>query len=113
MKRVVEVPVTTGQVVITQGEPADRFYIIESGAFTVTQVQAPGAAPVVLRQLGADQVFGELGLLNQAPRSATITADSDGLLLALEGADFLALVGAGGPLREQLLGLYAARPATG
>ncbi len=113
MRHVIEVPVTAGQVVITQGEPADRFYIIESGAYTVTQAQEPGAAPVVLRQLGPDQVFGELGLLNQAPRSATITADSDGLLLALEGADFLALVGAGGPLRGRLEGLYAARPATG
>jgi MFS family permease len=111
MHRVVEVPVTAGETVVRQGDPADRFYIIESGAFTVTQVQSPGAEPVVLRHLGPDEVFGELGLLNQAARSATVTADADGMLLALSGADFLELVGASGPLRGRLLGLYS--PATG
>ena len=101
-----ETPVTAGQVVVQQGEPADRFYMIESGSFVVTQEQAPGAPPVTLRHLGANEVFGELGLLNQAPRSATVTAESDGVLLELAGADFLKLVGAGGPLRGRLLGLY-------
>jgi MFS family permease len=112
MRKVVEVPVTAGEAVVRQGEPADRFYIIESGSFTVTQTQTPGAAPVVLRKLGPDEVFGELGLLNQTPRTATVTADIDGLLLALERDDFLALVGASGPLRGRLLGLYGGRAAT-
>jgi MFS family permease len=106
MHRLVEVPMVAGQAAVTQGETADRFYIIETGTFTVTQVQSPGAAPVVLRQLGPDQVFGELGLLNSAPRSATVTADTDGVLLALEGKDFLRLVGASGDLQGRLLGLY-------
>ena len=106
MHRLVEVPMVAGQAAVTQGEAADRFYIIEKGAFTVTQVQSPGAAPVVLRQLGPDQVFGELGLLNSAPRSATVTADVDGVLLALAGKDFLRLVGASGDLQGRLLGLY-------
>ena len=107
LKRVVELPVKAGEAVVTQGQPADRFYIIESGAFTVSQTQTPGGAPVVLRHLGPDEVFGELGLLKRAPRSATVTADTDGLLLALSGEDFLTLVGASGPLRGRLLGLYA------
>lgn len=112
MRKVVELPVTAGQSVIQQGDPADRFYIIESGTFTVSQAQAPGAEPVPLRQLGADQVFGELGLLNRTPRTATVTADTDGLLLALGRDDFLTLVGASGPLRGRLLGLYGGRAAT-
>ncbi len=107
LKRVVEVPVTAGQAVVRQGDPADRFYIIESGAFNVTQADPAGGPPVVLRQIGPDAVFGELGLLNRTPRTATVTALTDGLLLALERDDFLALVGAGGPLRGRLLGLYA------
>jgi hypothetical protein len=108
-----ETPVTAGQVVVRQGEPADRFYMIESGSFAVTQEAAPGATPVVLRHLGANEVFGELGLLNQAPRSATVTAESDGVLLELAGKDFLKLVGAGGDLRGRLLGLYAGSPSSG
>ena len=106
LARMREARVTAGQVVVAQGEPADRFYMIDSGSFLVTQEQAPGAPPVTLRHLGANEVFGELGLLNQAPRSATVTAASDGLLLELAGPDFLELVGAGGPLRGRLLGLY-------
>jgi len=106
MHKVFEVPVKAGDAIVRQGEPADRFYIIEDGTFTVTQEPTPGAAPVVLRQLGPDDVFGELGLLNRTPRTATVTANTDGVLLALGANDFLALVGAGGPLRGRLTGLY-------
>jgi MFS family permease len=108
-----ETPVTSGQVIVRQGEPADRFYMIESGSFAVTQEATPGATPVVLRHLGANEVFGELGLLNHAPRSATVTAESGGVLLELAGKDFLKLVGAGGDLRGRLLGLYAGGPSSG
>jgi len=106
LARVHEATVTAGQVIIRQGDPADRFYMIESGSFAVTQETARGAPPVVLRHLGPNDVFGELGLLRDLPRSATITAESDGALLELAGKDFLELVGAGGPLRGRLLGLY-------
>jgi MFS family permease len=101
-----EMSVTAGQVVVLQGDPADRFYMIESGSYIVTQEQVPGAAPVVLRHLGTNEVFGELGLLQGSARTATVTAESDGVLLELAGRDFLKLVGAGGPLRGRLLGLY-------
>jgi hypothetical protein len=106
LARVRETPVTAGQVVVRQGDPADRFYMIESGTFVVTQATAPGAPASVLRRLGINQVFGELGLLHGSPRTATVTAETDGVLLELDGADFLELVGAGGPLRSRLLGLY-------
>ena len=101
-----EVPVKAGEVVIRQGEPADRFYMIESGNFVVTQQGAPDGPAAVLRRLGSNEVFGELGLLREAPRTATVTAESDGTLLELDGADFLRLVGASGALRSRLLGLY-------
>jgi MFS family permease len=106
LARVHEAPVTAGQVVIRQGDPADRFYMIQSGSFVVTQQATPDAAAVVLRHLAANDVFGELGLLRELPRSATVTAETDGVLLELSGKDFLELVGAGGPLRGRLLGLY-------
>jgi MFS family permease len=112
MKQIVEVPVVAGDVVVRQDDPADRFYIIEAGTFTVTQLHEPSAEPVVLRSLGPDQVFGELGLLHRTSRTATVTADTDGLLLALDRDDFLDLVGAAGPLRGRLLGLYTGGGAT-
>jgi MFS family permease len=100
------VDVAAGQVIVRQGDPADRFYIIASGSFTVSQA-APDGTSTVLRQLGPDEVFGELGLLNQAPRSATVTADTAGTLFEMDGDDFLALVGGSGDVRARLLGLYA------
>jgi MFS family permease len=112
MRHVTEVPIKAGEPVLSQGDPADRFYIIESGTFQVTQAAPTSGEPVALRALGPDEVFGELGLLNRTPRTATVTAETDGLLLALERDDFLALVGAAGPLRGRLLGLYGGRSAT-
>lgn len=100
------VDIVAGQEIVRQGEPADRFYIIVSGSFTVTQDTDAGET-IVLRHLGPDMVFGELGLLRRAPRSATVTADEPGTLLEMDGDDFLRLVGAGGELRGRLLGLYA------
>ncbi len=106
LHRLREHPVAASEVVIRQGEPADRFYIVESGTFAVTQAATSGAAPILLRELGPDSVFGELGLLNRGPRTATVTAKIDGVLLELDGPDFLTLVGANAPLRGRLLGLY-------
>ena len=111
MHRVTEVPVSAGTPVVTQGEAADRFYIIESGSFTVSQVPPEGGPPRVLRQLGENKVFGELGLLRREPRSATVTADTDGLLLALDRDEFLALVGVG-ELRSRMMGLYSGYSGT-
>jgi MFS family permease len=103
--------VQAGQVIVRQDEPADRFYIIEDGSFTVTQLTDAGTE-IELRRLGPDQVFGELGLLNRTARTATVTADAPGRLLEMDGDDFLELVGAGGELRGRLLGLYGAATAT-
>ena len=95
-----------GQVIVRQGDAADRFFIIEDGTFTVSQVDGSGNERI-LRQLGPDEVFGEIGLLNEAPRSATVAAETTGKLLEMDGDDFLQLVGASGDVRAQLLGLYA------
>ena len=103
--------VVAGQTIVRQGEPADRFYIIVDGAFTVSQTTDAGT-DVELRTLGADQVFGELGLLNRTARTATVTATAPGTLLEMDGEDFLQLVGASGDLRGRLLGLYAGPGST-
>ena len=110
LEQLVEVPMAAGDVVIRQGDRADRFYVIESGTVVVTQTDAAGAARE-LRQMGADEVFGELGLLSGAPRSATVTAASDGLLLALDADAFLDLVGRRPAVRGRLMNRYDQVPA--
>jgi CRP-like cAMP-binding protein len=102
-------------VVIREGDAPDRFYIIESGRFLVDQRDPGTGVERRLREMGADEVFGELGLMNQAPRSATVTAASDGRLLALEGEEFLELLNVGqgmsGLLLERYGGAGVAPPA--
>jgi CRP-like cAMP-binding protein/predicted MFS family arabinose efflux permease len=101
----VEVPVAVGDVVIRQGDPSDRFYLIAEGRFSVTQVGAAGQA-VQLREIGPADPFGEIGLLTGGPRTATVTALSDGRLFALDRDEFLSLVGSGPGLSSGLLDVY-------
>jgi MFS family permease len=104
--RGLELDVPAGHVVIRQGDPADRFYLIVDGSFEVTQAAEPGAPQAVLRLMGADEVFGEIGLLTAAPRTATVTAATAGRLVALDGPHFLELVGTGAELGPRLLALH-------
>jgi MFS family permease len=96
------VPMAAGEVVVREGDPADRFYLIADGTLSVSQ----GADATHLRDLGPGDVFGEIGLLRQSPRTATVTATTDGSLLALEGDQFLELVSAGPGLSTRMLDLY-------
>lgn len=100
------VRVTPGEVIIRQGDPADRFFHILDGSFEVTQTKDPGGAPRFLRTMGPDEVFGEIGLLRSVPRTATVTAAAEGALLALDGQRFLELVGAGPGLTSRLLDMH-------
>ena len=103
-RALVAVPVAAGEVVIAEGAAADRFYVVDSGTFRVSQ--ARDGEQVTLRDLGPNDVFGEIGLLRGVPRTATVTATSNGLLYALDAAPFSALVGSGPGLSTRLLDLY-------
>ncbi len=82
--RLVEVPVSAGEVVIRKGEPGDRFYMVADGALEVTN-------GVHARARRGD-FFGELALLRDIPRTATVIATTRSRLYALERDDFLAAV---------------------
>ena len=100
------VPVTVGQEVVRQGDPADRFYVIAEGTQRVTHVPEGGGPSTELRNLGPGDVFGEIGILRKSPRTATVTATTDGLLMALDADEFLELVGSGQGLSSRLLDVY-------
>jgi MFS family permease len=104
-RRLQTVDVSAGRSVIEQGAVADRFYIIDTGTFAVSQRSGDGA-PVALRTLGPGEVFGEIGLLSSVPRTATVTAVEAGRLFALDKNGFLGLVDAGPGLTTQLLDRY-------
>jgi CRP-like cAMP-binding protein len=73
-----------GDVVIRQGDVGDRFYVIETGRFAVTIDGEPRA------ELGPGDFFGEVALLRDMPRTATVTAlDDDSVLYSLARDDFV------------------------
>jgi len=103
--RLRERPMADGDVIVRQGDAADRFYIVQAGEVMVTQV-GPDGVERTLRRLGPGDVFGELGLLRGGIRTATVAAAGDGSLLELGRADFLELVGGTAALRSRMLTLY-------
>jgi MFS family permease len=84
--QLVPVDVAPGTAVVMQGDPGDRFYVIESGRFAVSVDDTPGV------ELGPGDFFGEIALLRDVPRTATVTATTAGRLQALERHDFLEAV---------------------
>jgi putative peptide zinc metalloprotease protein len=90
-----------GQTVIRQGDPGDRFYVVEQGHLEVTQRDARGVTEVV-DQLDRGRYFGELALLRDAPRNATCRATVPTELLSLSRPDFDRLVRHRFELREKV-----------
>lgn len=84
--RLEPVAMSSGQNVITQGEEGDRFYVIDEGELEVF------VDDVSRRRCGAGECFGEIALLHQVPRTATVRARTDGRLYALESEEFVASV---------------------
>lgn len=89
--RMQEVPMRAGEVVIRQGEEGDYYYIIKTGKVKVIRASKTGTE-LTLATLKAGDAFGEEALLSEAKRNATITMDSDGVLMRLSKDDFNALL---------------------
>ena len=92
-----------GEVIITEGEEGDIFYMIESGDVDVF-IKAKGDAPVVTLSSGA--FFGEKALLSDDKRSATCVAKTDVKCLILLRDDFVQMLG---DLRDLMDGTYRKR----
>jgi MFS family permease len=80
----VPVEAPPGEDVITQGEPGERFYLVDMGAVEVLQ------DGVRCNEHGEGESFGEIALLRDVPRTATVRAIVPTRLLALERDKFLA-----------------------
>ena len=101
--------VPAGAVVIRAGERGDSFYLVDDGALEIT-------AEGLRTTAAAGDYFGEIALLRDVPRTATVTALVDSRLYVLQRNDFLAAVtgheaarSAGHAVAEERLARTAAR----
>jgi uncharacterized protein YhbP (UPF0306 family) len=85
------VNMSAGEVIVRQGGPADKMYIIVKGEVEVEREEADGRV-VQLETLHDGQFFGELAILRDTPREATATAKTDVTLLAMRRDTFQRLV---------------------
>ncbi|KAJ3271141.1 hypothetical protein HDV01_006999 [Terramyces sp. JEL0728] len=79
--------VASGEVIITQGGIGDYFYVVESGALDVF-VSRNDSPPIKVTDYGPNGSFGELALMYNAPRAATVAATKDCVLWALDRVTF-------------------------
>jgi uncharacterized protein YhbP (UPF0306 family) len=84
----VEVP--AGETVVRQGGPADRFFIVVEGEVEIIRDEAGEQQQIA--SLGAGKLFGEVAIMRDQPRGASVRAKTDTKLLALERDTFRDLI---------------------
>jgi CRP-like cAMP-binding protein len=96
-----------GESVVRQGDPGDAFYIVREGQVEVLSRESGRSRRVTV--LGPGEYFGEIALLRDQPRMATVRGKTDGSVWRLERHDFRDLVGRYLDLDAQLAGTAEAR----
>ncbi len=81
-----------GDIVIKQDDEGDYFYVISQGRCTVTRETPLKKEGLKLADLVVGNTFGEEALISEAKRNATITMQTDGILMRLGKDDFQALM---------------------
>lgn len=88
------VHVARGEVIVREGDPSEDFYIVVAGEVGVTRARPNGTESRVAL-LGPGQFLGEMSLLAGTERTATVRAETEAVLLALDGDAFRAMFAAG------------------
>ncbi len=97
-----------GEVVFHAGDPGDSLFIVAAGSVKITVSDESGSTPAILTTVGPGGFFGELALLDGAPRSATATAVDGVQALVLRRGEFERMVDTEPGLRRALLAALAA-----
>ena len=96
-----------GETIVRQGDDGDIVYVIEQGRVAIDKDGE------LIRELGPDDVFGELALILDVPRTATVTALEPAVLRTLARGPFLAAVTGNQLSQDALRSLVAARTPPG
>jgi CRP/FNR family cyclic AMP-dependent transcriptional regulator len=101
--RVDEVSLKPGQTLIREGQPTEAFYILESGHVQVTRAGKPAA------RLGPGEFFGEIGMLDGGPATATVVTDGPAEAMVLSHAQFRDAIKGNDGLALQVIAAMAQR----
>jgi diguanylate cyclase (GGDEF)-like protein len=98
-----------GYTITRQGEPPENLYVLFSGRVRVVEATADGQAEMLLGEIGKAEVLGEVGILRDQPRSATVIAVDRTHCLVLRRRDFLKVLAESPELANGLLRVLASR----
>lgn len=96
-----------GEVLMEEGTPGGSLYLLLDGEFMVTKRSGQQDVQIAVR--GPGEVFGEISILDQAPRSATLTATKPSSLLELDQRAFQDVIESSPPAALALLGTITSR----
>lgn len=91
-----------GDIILRQGSPSDKFFIIQDGQVSVIRRTRDGGE-VELAQLGKGDVFGEMGVLTGNRRTADVRADTNVAVYALDWDDFKAVIDMSEPTAKDFM----------
>ena len=92
-----------GETIFKEGEPAKELYVIKSGQVDIQLGNR------LLATLEANDIFGEMALIDSTPRSATATAKTDAAVIPISRKDFLELVSHAPTFALDIMGMMARR----
>lgn len=82
-----------GSIIVQQGDPGDKFYIVEDGECTALKAFVTGAKPQEVMQYRPGDYFGELALLDNEPRAASVIAKTECKVLTMDRRTYKRLMG--------------------
>jgi CRP-like cAMP-binding protein len=98
-----------GTVLFREGDPGVEMFVVQRGRVEISA--RVGAVEKVLTTLGQGEFFGEMSILNRAPRSATATCVDDCQLLVVDARTFEAMVRASSEIAVRMIQKLAGRLA--
>ena len=92
-----------GEVLFREGERGAAFWVLEGATQVAVHTRSGDGQPVIVAQLGAGEVVGEMALIDEAPRSATAHVTRGGRAYHIQASDFASLRTQGHPAAFQIL----------
>lgn len=99
----------SGTTIFSQGDTGVGLYVIKSGKIRLTQASSQDRAEIDLGTAGTGEVMGEMALLDDLPRSATATAESDVEVLVLPVWEFRGVLRQHPDIALKMLGALSRR----